>query len=136
MTKRIMKLTETSAVVKITGSSPETIDLSVDLLSPTQELDPDNDPKVTITFAQWTTGEKILVERDGDEIFELHPNTGIFDFGGYGGFSEDTNATDDIDVTITGGGVLYLTLRKEKGYLSKIEPEYFGQYDNPTKVGE
>jgi len=134
MAKRIMKLTETLATVKITGTGAETISLSTDLLSPTQELG--TTPTVGIQYLQWTTGGSIIVARNGVTVFELYGSTGNFDLSGHGGMLDTQNSTNDITVTVTGGGSLLISLRKMSGYNSKIEPWAFGQYDDPTKVGE
>ena len=44
-------------------------------------------------------------------------------------------AGSNINITITNGGTCILTLRKATGYVSRIEPFRFGQYDDPTQVG-
>ena len=67
-------------------------------------------------------------------VLNLHQN-GDLDFGGNGGFTDDTENTSNIVVSIVGTGGCYLTLRKVAGYKSKIEPETFGPYDNTTAVG-
>lgn len=134
MAKTILKLTETEAVVKISGTGTETINLSTDLLSSTQALQ--GTLKVGVTFLQWTTGESITLTRNSVVVMKLFTNTGEFDLGGNGGFADYTQSDQNIAVTIAGDGVIFLTLRKAGGYKSKIEPEYFGQYDDPTKVGE
>jgi hypothetical protein len=134
MAKTIMKMTQTEAVVKINGTGTETINLSTDLLSTSQVLQ--GDLKVGLTFLQWTTGGNISITRGGVEIYKLFTNTGNFDMGGNGGFADYTQSDENIVVSITGDGVIFLTLRKAGGYKSKIEPEYFGQYDDQTKVGE
>lgn len=128
-----MKLTETLATVKINGTGTETITLNSDLLSPTQELGAT--PTVGIMFLQWTTGGNIAITRNGVNIFELYGATGVFDLSGHNGMLDTQNSTDNIAVTITGGGTLLMNLRKMSGYNSKIEPWAFGQYDNPEAVG-
>lgn len=133
MAKTIMKLTETLAIVKISGTTPETISLATDLLSPTQIVS--GSPTVGIGFIQWTTGGNILITRNAIEIYNLYTNTGEFDLSGNGGILDTTQSTSNIVVTITTGGTIFLTLRKLSGYASKIEPHRFGQYDNTSAVG-
>jgi hypothetical protein len=133
MAKTVMKLTETLAIVKISGTSPETISLATDLLSPTQVVS--GTPTVGIGFLQWTTGGSILITRNAIEVYNLYTNTGEFDLAGNGGMLDTIQGTSDIVVTITTGGAIFLTLRKLSGYASKIEPYRFGQYDNTTAVG-
>lgn len=130
-----MKLTETLATVKITGTGSDTIVLATDLLSPTQELSGAGEQNVGIQFIQWTTGGNITITRNAVTVFELYGATGIFDLSGYNGMLDTQESLSDIVVTITGGGSLLINLRKIAGYNSKIEPYAFGQYDNPEAVG-
>jgi hypothetical protein len=133
MAKTIMKLTETSAIVKISGTGAETITLNTDLLSTTQTVS--GTPKVGIGYLTWTTGENIVIARNGVTVYTLFTNTGEFDLSGNGGMLDIIQGTSNLVVTITGDGVIFLTLRKIEGYASKIEPEKFGSYDNPAVVG-
>lgn len=133
MAKSILTKTETSAVVKLTGAGTETITLNTDLLSTTQELD--GTLKVGISFIQWTTGGNVTIVRNGVTVFELYVNSGSMDLAGHGGCVEYTQGDQNIVVTITGGGTVLMTLRKAGGYKSKIEPHYYGSYDNPTVAG-
>ena len=137
MSKRVLKQTDTLAVVKVWGTgSTDTISLATDLLSPTAVIN--GTPKVNISHVTWgvTPGasDQVTVTRNSVPVFNLYQN-GQFDLSGNGGWAEDTENTSNIVVTFTGTGFLYLTLRKAAGYQSKVEPEYFGQYDNPTAVG-
>lgn len=135
MAKTVLKLTETNAVVKVSGAGTTTINLNTDLLSTTQVLSGTVARKVGISFIQWSTGGNIVITRNGVTIFELYTNAGSFDLSGYGGCTEFTEAASDIVATITGGGTMIITLRKAAGYDSKIETHTFGPYDNPTVVG-
>lgn len=139
MGKRVMYQTETKAVVKVwglTGTTNETISLATDLLSPTMVVD--GTPKVNINFITWgvTNGasDLITITRNAVPIGYLYQN-GEMDFGGEGGWTEDTNNTNDIAVTIVGSGVVYITVRKAGGYTSKIQPWTYGPYDNETSTG-
>jgi hypothetical protein len=133
MAKTIMKLTETSAIVKISGTGAETITLNTDLLSTTQTVS--GTPKVGIGYLTWTTGGNIVIARNDVTVYTLFTNTGEFDLSGNGGMLDIIQGTSNLVVTITGDGVIFLTLRKIEGYASKIEPEKFGSYDNPAVVG-
>lgn len=138
MSKRVIKQTETSAVIKVTGTNvTETFTLATELLSPTMVVS--GTPDVNITFAQWNispgASDTITVRRNGVAILNLFQNAGELDMGGNGGYADDTNSTHDIQVQIVGTGDIYLTLRKAGGYKSKVEPEFYGQYDNTTVVG-
>ncbi len=138
MTKRVIKQTETSAVIKVTGTNvTETFTLATDLLSPTMVVS--GTPDVNITFAQWNispgSSDTIKVTRNSVGVLNLFQNAGELDMAGNGGYADDTNSTHDIVVQIIGTGDIYLTLRKAGGYKSKVEPEYYGSYDNPAAVG-
>lgn len=133
MAKSILKLTETQAVIKITGSGTETITMA-DLLSTTQVVSGDA-YSVGINYLQWTVGTSATIVRNGVNVFELFTNTGNFDLSGYGGCTDYTQASQPIAITIVGGGTVFIILRKETGFRSKIEPEYFGSYDNPNVAG-
>lgn len=139
MAHRVMYQTETKAVIKVwglTGTTNDTISLATDLLSPTMVIQ--GSPTVNINFITWgvTAGasDLITITRGAVPIAYLYQN-GEMDFGGEGGWTEDTNNTSDIVVSIVGSGVVYITVRKVAGYKSKIEPETYGIYDNTTVVG-
>lgn len=138
MAKTIMKLTETLAIVKISGTGTETISLSAaqasgGLLSPTQIVS--GTPKVGIGYLSWTTGGNIVITRNTVDVYTLFTNTGEFDLSGNGGMLDTIQGTSDLAVTITGNGVIFLTLRKIEGYASKVEPWKFGSYDDTGAVG-
>lgn len=144
MAKEILNLSEGYAIVKIVGNTPETITLDEDLMCATQEQarEPYGDPagtlvpfKVGINFVQWTCGTGITITRGGVDVIEIMGTPGSLDFSSDMMSTDYTEADQDITVTITGKGTLLMKLRKSKGYSSKIEPEYFGQYDDITKVG-
>jgi hypothetical protein len=138
MAKRILKQTETIAVVKVSGTNiSETITLATDLLAPTMIVD--GTPKVNIIYTQWNVSggasDTVTITRGGVQVLNLFQNAGELDMGGNGGFADDTNNTSDLVCTIVGTANVYLTLRKVDGYASKIETAQFGPYDNTTAVG-
>lgn len=131
--KTILKLTEQQAIIKLVGAGTHTIDLATDLLSPTQIIS--GTPTVGINHLQWSTGGNVVIRRNAVDIMQLYTNTGTLDLSGHGGFIDAQNGTHNIDVVITTGGTVFITLRKMAGYASKIEPYAFGQYDNENAVG-
>ncbi len=138
MTKRVLKQTETAAVLKVTGTNvSETFSLATDLLSPTMVVS--GSPDVNIGYAQWNissaAGDTIIISRNGVAVLNLYQNSGELDMSGNGGYADDTNSTHDIQVQIIGTGDVFLSVRKAGGYKSKVEPETFGSYDNTTAVG-
>ena len=137
-TATIMKLTETLAIVKVTGVGNATIFLNTQatdgLLSPTQTLS--GTLKVGIGFLNWSCDSAITISRNSVEVFKLHTNANELDLSGNGGMLDTTQSDQNIVVNIgANGGFCILTLRKMGGYASKIEPWRFGQYDDTTAVG-
>ena len=136
MALAILRQTETLAVVKVYGAGATTITLATDLLSSTMTVT--GTPTVNIAHVTWYcssgASDSVSIARNGVNIMHLYQN-GQFDFAGEGGFSDTVQNTQNIVVTITGTGGCYLTLRKEAGYSSKVEPWTFGSYDNPALVG-
>ena len=135
MAKTILKNTHGSAVVKFAGTTlNDTLAINTDLRMATQI---GGTPKVQITQVAWACSpggtDAITVTRNGVVILTLYQN-GELDFGGSGGFVDNIQEGSDIVVTSVGTGQLYLTLRKQ-GYVTTIEPETFGPYDNPAVVG-
>lgn len=144
LTKTITKLSESEAVVKIAGkdTAAVTISLATDLLSTTQEIA--GTPTATIIGVQWTgePGAIYKVDRGGVRIITLLADNGNFiDFNGSWNPPDTINTSSDISVTIVDAsgaatqGELWLRLRKNTGYASKIELAQFGSYDNPNVVG-
>ena len=138
LTLQVMKQTETLAIVKVFGTDDSvTIDLDTDLLSSTMILDPAVARKVPISYVSWyvsdAAGDAVSIVRDSVPVLNLYQN-GELDFAGNGGFNETTKEGNSIVVTIVGTGGVYLTLRKAAGYISKIQPWKYGQYDDPTST--
>jgi hypothetical protein len=129
-----MKLTEGVAIVKISGAGAATISLATDLLSPTQVIS--GTPTVGIGQLQWSLRGTADIIRNAVTVMELQNDSGWFDLNGNGGMLDSTQGTSDIEVNITTGGTIFLTLRKIGGYASKIEPYTYGSYDDPTQVGQ
>lgn len=140
MAKKILTLTNGYAIVKVVGAGTESIALA-DLLLPSEAPAKDlaGNPipyKVGINFVQWAVGTSAEITRNSEKIVELVGSPGSINFAADLLTTDYTHADKDISIAIVGGGTVLVKLRKTAGYASKIEPEYFGQYDNPTKVGE
>jgi len=137
--KTILKLTERDAVVKIAGDAgSSTIDLSVDLLKPNEVAAAEQN--VSIAGAQWTgtVDGLAVISRNGVTIMTLNAGaSGALEMNGQMMIPDTIQDTSDIVVTITGTAMeVWLRLKKTNGYTSAIETSEFGQYDNPTVVGE
>jgi hypothetical protein len=137
MAKDILRLTEKKVAVKVSGSGvTETIALATNLLSSTQVVS--GTPKVNIVSLRWAgaSGSSVTVTRNSKVIIILNcDNPGEFDFAD-AEYVDNIENTSDIVVTTTGNAQLYLNLRKDSGYASKIETPEFSVYDDTTKTGE
>lgn len=142
MAKHLLKVSSGDCAVKISGpgGTSETIDLSVDLLAPYEELTPDYDQVVDITGLTWTgdVSAVIQIKRNDVIIATLQSQTtSQYDFKGQGMVPDNVENTSDLVVTITNAQAeVWIRLQKKSGYSSKVEQVLFGQYDDPTKIGE
>lgn len=136
MAKRILRLTNTEALVKIDGApGVTTINLATDLKLPTEEV---STPAVNITMLQVSgkPGCTASVVRNNEDLYDLQSGSAeCIDFLSLGGASDSTNNTSNIDVVIAGAeGQLILKLRKVSGYKTKLQPDTYGPYDNPEST--
>ena len=137
MAFRILKQTETLAVVKVWGTnSTDTITLNTDLLASTMVVD--GTPRVNISFLTCYTEPadtaKITITRNAVPVLILYGLDQV-DFSGNYGISEDTENASNFVVSIVGSGGVYLNLRKVAGYASKIETAQYSVYDDTNVVG-
>ena len=128
-TKRILKLTNTEAIVKIDGEpGTVTIDLDVDLKLSSEDIV--GTPRVNIITMQASgkPNSVLSVARNSENLWDLQANTAeLVDLNNIGGISDPTNNTSDIVVTSsTAEGQLLLRLRKVSGYVTKIRPAETG----------
>lgn len=128
-TKRILKLTNTEAIVKIDGApGTVTIDLDVDLKLSSEDIV--GTPRVNIITMQVSgkPNSVLSVARNSENLWDLQANTAeLVDLNNIGGISDPTNNTSDIVVTSsTAEGQLLLRLRKVSGYVTKIRPAETG----------
>jgi hypothetical protein len=140
LTKSILKLTETEAVVKVAGNGgTATIDIQADILDSNQAISGATQT-VNITGVRWggENANVILVSRNSTRVLTLPTEQAdMISFDGQELPPENTANTFDIEVAQTGTGYveLYLKLRKVSGYAPKVEDAQFGSYDNTTTVG-
>lgn len=107
----------------------------------TQELNATYDPGVTIVSAIYTGTGIITVTRKSKKIMVLNATAanGKIDLQGTM-VPDDTEIASDIVVSFADAGLnlgsqLWLKLRKIAGWDTRIEPAYYGAYDDETKVG-
>lgn len=138
--KSFLKLTETDCVVKVAGTAgAATISLATDLLRSTEALTIGGTPKVVITTLTWSGDANgvMTITRGGVTVFTLLASASAqLDLNGQFTVPDNTNATNDIVVTISGGqSELIIRVQKVTGYSSKIETSQFSVYDDTSVVG-
>lgn len=133
--KRILRLTNQEAIVKIDGDvGSATIDLDVDLKLETEEIV--GSPAVNIVVMQVSgkTGSTLSVARNSVNLWDLQAGSAeCIDLLNIGGASDNTFNTSDIVVTSSGAeGQLILKLRKLSGYKTLIRTEQTGNQEPVT----
>lgn len=137
MNKTILRKTPQKVAVKVEGTNgTSTITLATDLLHGTEVVD--GTPTVNILGMHWTGASDgvATIVRNGLRIATL--------CGGSAGeilfhdseFVENVANTSDIVITTTNQMEVWLLLRKQDGYSSKLETAEFSVYDNTNAVGE
>jgi len=137
VTKTILKKSKNEVVVKFANTSgsnqSSTFDLDVDALLSTEVIE--GTVKVNIVAMSFSgiSGSSFQLSRNSVGIFAAtcdQPHQFYFD-----GFVDGIGNTHDIVCTMNGESYVYLTLRKNSGFETKIETAQFGSYDDPTARG-
>jgi hypothetical protein len=135
MAKRIIRLTNNEALIKIEGAAgTNTISLATDLLGAGEALD-GGTQTATITNVTWTTnGGTFTIVRNGVTLVSSSAPVGHL--GPQQNFFDDGGKTSDIVVTSATAEVqVWIRVHKVGGFKTKFEPEQFGSYDNPAASG-
>lgn len=137
MAKHILKKTEKKVAVKIAGAGvTETISLDEDLLKDNEELSEVETQRANIVSLVWTgaTDATATITRGSTVVNILQANAaGKIEF-------VDTEYNDSVEndknlvITTIGDMQVYVILRKQSGYLSKID-DGLSIYDNPAVAG-
>lgn len=137
VTKTVLKKSKNEVVVKFannTGTAQSaTFDLDVDALLSTEVIE--GTVKINIVAITFTgvNGSNFQLSRNGVGIIAApcdQPDQFYFD-----GFVDGVNNTHDIVCTMDNECYVYLTLRKNSGFETKIETAQFGSYDDPNARG-
>ena len=123
--KRILRLTNTEALVKFDGAPGSvTLNLATDLKLPTEVIA--GTPTVNITFlaVAGKADSTVSISRAGVNLWDLQSNASTYlNLLDIGGTSDSTNNTADIVATISGAeGQLVMKVRKVSGFETKIRP--------------
>lgn len=128
-TKRILRLTNQEALVKVDGTvGSVTIDLQTDLKLATEELSGTQRVNIVVMQSSGKVNSVLSVVRNGVNLWDLQANAaqGI-NLLEIGGASDATENASDIVVTSSGAeGQLILKLRKVEGYRTLIRTEQSG----------
>jgi hypothetical protein len=134
-TKRILRLTNTEALVKVDGTvGSVTIDLQTDLKLATEELVGNQQVNIVLMQVAGKTNSVLSVARNGVNLWDLQAGSALcVNLLDIGGASDSTENTSDIVVTSSGAeGQLILKLRKVSGYKTLIRTEQNGSQDPVT----
>lgn len=135
--KRIIKLTNTEAIVKVDGEPGlVTIDLDTDLVLPTEEAQGTQLVNIVSMQISGKPGSFASIMRNNENLWDLQSASAEkIDLLDIGGVTDSVNNSHNIVVTMNGAeGQLLLKLRKVAGYKTKLQPDTFGPYDNPGSI--
>jgi hypothetical protein len=136
MAKTILRKTPQKVAVKIHGSGvTESITLDTDLLHTTETVV--GTPTVNIVGIHWTGAADgvATITRNNVRIATLLGATGGELLFSDAEFVDTVENTSSISVVTTNQMEVWLLLRKQSGYSSKIETAQFSVYDNTSAVG-
>lgn len=134
-TKRVLRLTNTEAVIKVDGTvGSVTIDLQTDLKLATEELVGTQRVNIVVMQSSGKPNSVISVARNGVNLWDLQANAAQgLNLLEIGGASDATENDSDIVVTSAGAeGQLILKLRKVSGYKTLIRTEQTGNQEPVT----
>jgi len=137
VTKTVLKKAKHEVVVKFandTGNNQtSTFDLDVDALLSTEVIE--GTVKVNIVEIHWAgqANSHFHIERNNVKIFGATGSDA--DQFIFSGFVDGIQNSFDITVSMNGEIYLYIVLRKNSGFETKIETAQFGSYDDPTVRG-
>lgn len=134
----VLKLTEQEAVLKIysTDSAGTTMSIALSTLTRANEVFVNGISGVAIKAMHWGVkqNKQLDVGHIVGGLMEGHyylGNTGSYNFQGF-----TDNAYDHADLHLIADGPFHLIIHLTKyGWQNKLEPEFFGPYDNPNVVG-
>jgi hypothetical protein len=136
--KQIIKISSKECWVKVWGTDG---DSGTVLLSELKTADEDivGTPRANIAGYQYTGDNTttFYITRNGTQIATFSSSTiSVIEMTGATCPPDPVQNDQNVTITILGGnGELFLRLRKQEGYVSKIETSTYGAYDNKTAVG-
>jgi hypothetical protein len=136
---RLLKNVHQEAIFKVSGNNTEKTIQLYDLEAKGQDVNAGTEiQRVNITGVNWSgaNGAVITIKRNNVIIMTLQANaSNQLDFGGQLMVPDTINNTSNIVITISGGQAECQLKLHKSGYQTTIEPEQYGPYDDPTRVG-
>ena len=135
--KTILKKAKHEVVVKFQNDSgtnqTSSFDLDVDALLSTEVVE--GTVKVNIIEIHWAglASSHFHLERNSVKIFAAQGSDA--DQFIFSGFVDGVQNTSDLTISMNGEIYVYVVLRKNSGFESKIETAEFGSYDNNAARG-
>lgn len=144
-TTTVLGIDNTTARMKVSGADDTATIALADLCASTQVVNSDTSFVPTVNIQGFAfvgdVDATVTVARNSVTIFKTNANAGNsvnlnMDLGV--AMVDTQENTSDINITFSGEGYLYLTLKKvtNKGYLDTFEPATVGVNDDLTKAGE
>ena len=118
ITKTILKKVRQQAIVKLVGDGTATIDINADLKLADETFKGYANANVNINSIMWSVPDTAptLIQRNGSNVLIIVSNDN-WSFTQMLGFSDSSNNTANISVTIPGsGGTVILGLTKAEGF--------------------
>lgn len=118
ITKTVLKKVRQQAIVKLVGDGTATIDINADLKLADETFKGYANTNVNINSIVWSVPDTAptLIQRNGSNVLILVGNDN-WSFTQMLGFSDSSNNTANISVTIPGsGGTVILGLTKAEGF--------------------
>ena len=132
----VLKNSDHEVVVKVTGASGDTSTIDIATLATANQTQTGT-AVVNIAGIKYagTTSSVVSITRDSNNIMTFSTE-GVDGEDFASGWVDNQENTANIDLAISGGtATVWLTLRKQAGFPSKIETGIYGVYDDETQVG-
>lgn len=136
ITPVIVKNSSHEVVVKLTGNAGDTGTVDISTLANSNQTQ-SGTAVVNIAGVRYagTTSSIVALARNTKNVMTFSTE-GVDGEDFASGWVDNEENESDIAVTVTGGtATVWLTLRKQAGFLNNIETGIYGAYDDETQAG-
>jgi hypothetical protein len=136
ITPVIIKNSSHEVVVKMTGNAGDTGTINLSTLANANQTQ-SGTATVNIAGVRYagTTSSVVAVTRDSTNVMTFSTE-GVDGEEFASGWVDNQENTANIDLAISGGtATVWLTLRKQAGFLNNIETGIYGVYDDESQAG-